>query len=95
VTAEAGHWWPAHQTLIGVLSYGGAALAGAARLYENRHWASDVVLGAGMGTLAGRLVVRRQHAHPRNWIDRTLLHLVVAPGAGGGGGAVVGIRGAW
>ena len=38
--------------------YGGAALVGAARMYDDKHWASDVVVGAGVGTLAGRIAVK-------------------------------------
>jgi membrane-associated phospholipid phosphatase len=79
VTAEAGHFWGGEQTLIGVLTYGGATLSGLSRMYNNAHWASDVVLGAGLGTLAGLAVVRWQHGHPGNWVDRTLLGLSVAP----------------
>ncbi len=90
VTAEAGHFWPREQKLIGVLTYGGATLSGLSRMYNNAHWASDVILGAGLGTLAGLAVVRWQHGHPRNWVDRTLLDLSVAPT--GGGGVMMGVH---
>ncbi len=80
VTAESGRLWPEHQALIGVLTYGGATLSGLSRMYNNAHWASDVLLGAGIGTLAGRMVVRWQHGHPGNWIDRTFLDVRMVGG---------------
>lgn len=73
VTAEAGKFWPDHQVLIGTLSYGGAAAVGVSRMYNNAHWASDVVLGAGIGTLAGIMAVKWNEMHPDNWFDRMLL----------------------
>jgi len=85
VTAESGRLWPREQALIGVLTYGGATLSGLSRIYNNAHWASDVMLGAGIGTLTGLAVVRYQHGHPGNWVDRIFLHEVsVAPAVGGG-----------
>jgi membrane-associated phospholipid phosphatase len=36
--------------------YGTAALVGYSRVYQNKHWASDVVLGAALGELCGRVV---------------------------------------
>jgi membrane-associated phospholipid phosphatase len=55
------------------LLYGAAALTGFARMHSNNHWASDVVMGAGIGVVSG-LVVARFHAdRPAHWIDRHLL----------------------
>jgi len=36
--------------------YGAATFVGISRAYQNRHWASDVVLGAALGELCGRVV---------------------------------------
>jgi len=36
--------------------YGAATFVGFSRVYQNRHWASDVVLGAALGELCGRVV---------------------------------------
>jgi membrane-associated phospholipid phosphatase len=73
VTSETRRWWPGSDKFIGPLLYGGAALTGVSRMYQNRHWASDVVMGAAIGTMAGLKVVRYSHAHPENAIDRWLL----------------------
>jgi membrane-associated phospholipid phosphatase len=56
-------------TYVGPLLYTGAALVGAARMYDNKHWASDVLLGAGIGTVAGRITVAFAHAHPHGWLE--------------------------
>ena len=73
VSAETSHWWPDSRWLIGPVVYGGAALTGASRIYNNAHWASDVIIGAAIGTLAGQKVYRYQHSHPGNRIDRMFL----------------------
>ncbi len=53
--------------------YGAAALTGLARMHSDNHWASDVMMGAGVGLVSG-LVVARFHAdRPRHWIDLRLL----------------------
>jgi len=36
--------------------YGAATFVGLSRAYKNKHWASDVVLGAALGELCGRVV---------------------------------------
>lgn len=41
---------------VAVLSYTAAAFVGFSRIYQNKHWASDVLLGAAIGELAGRVV---------------------------------------
>ena len=55
------------------LLYGGATLVGLSRMYDNKHWASDVAMGAAIGTFVGRRMVAYQHAHPNNRLDRWLL----------------------
>jgi membrane-associated phospholipid phosphatase len=42
----------------GALAYSVSAYVAASRLYENRHYLSDVVFGAAIGTVAGRTVTR-------------------------------------
>lgn len=58
---EIRHWWPAAPWVVSPLLYGGAAMVGLARVYDARHWSSDVVLGAGLGILTGRKVAEYRH----------------------------------
>jgi membrane-associated phospholipid phosphatase len=41
--------------------YGGATLVALSRMLLDKHWASDVLLGAGIGTTAGLITVRLNH----------------------------------
>jgi membrane-associated phospholipid phosphatase len=79
VTAETSRWWPGKTWLIAPMMYGGASLVGLARMYENRHWASDIILGAAIGTFAGTKIVRYHRSHPDNRVDRFLLNASVSP----------------
>ncbi len=79
VTAEASDRWPSHATLLGVLMYGTATAAGVSRLYNNAHWVSDIIFGAGIGIFSGLKTVQYARTHPDNWLDRLLLHASVAP----------------
>ena len=81
VTSETYRWWPRSRWIIGPVMYGGASAVGWSRMYNNKHWASDVIVGAAIGTFTGLKVVHWQHSHPGNIIDRTLLGPFVAPGA--------------
>lgn len=80
VTAETSIWWPQAVWLIGPALYGGAALVGLARMYDNRHWASDVIMGAAIGTFAGNKVVRYHRINPDDRLDKWLLNASVQPG---------------
>lgn len=60
------HW-------AGPLLYGLAAVTAFARTYDHAHWTSDVVAGAGVGTLSGLIVSRWHDAHRGSWIDKILL----------------------
>lgn len=66
VTLETHRWWPRSTWYIAPVMFGGASLVGVARLYTNAHWASDVVMGAGIGTLTGLKVFRYNHVTSRN-----------------------------
>ena len=44
---------------VGIAAYGAAAATGLQRVYSDKHWASDVFFGAVLGTVTGRMVVRR------------------------------------
>jgi membrane-associated phospholipid phosphatase len=83
VTAETETWWPKSKWVIGPLMYGGASMVGLSRMYHNKHWASDVVLGAAIGTFSGWKIVQYSHAHP-NRVDRAVLgHVAVTPTGNG------------
>lgn len=73
VTRETQFWWPHGAWYVGTVFYGGAALMGVSRIYNNAHWASDVMGGAAIGTLIGTKVVKYTHSHPGNRIDRKLI----------------------
>lgn len=84
VTNEMTRWWPQSEWVVGPLMYGGATMVGLSRMYHNKHWASDVVLGAAIGTFSGRKVVQYVHGHPGNKLDQLLLRTAVVPDGYGG-----------
>lgn len=47
--------------LIPIVSYTAATLIGLSRMTENRHWATDVFVGAALGYLSGKQVVNNYH----------------------------------
>ena len=53
MTSEAERGWPGHFWLVAPVMFGGASLVGVSRMYHDKHWASDVVLGAAVGTFSG------------------------------------------
>ncbi len=79
VATEGSRWWPNRTWLVDPLVYGGATAVAWARVYGEKHWASDVLAGAGIGTLSGLLVVRYHQLHPRTRLDRWLLPEQVGP----------------
>jgi len=64
--------------------YGGATAVALSRMYHNRHWGSDVALGAAIGTFSGRKVVQYAHGHPHNVLDRIMLRTSLLPDGNGG-----------
>jgi hypothetical protein len=52
-------------------------------MFQNQHWASDVIVGAAIGTFAGLKVVHWHHSHPGNFVDRVLLGPVLRRSADG------------
>jgi len=73
ISSESRRWFPSKQWIVAPAMYGAAALVGASRMYNNAHWASDVALGAAIGTFSGLKIVRYTHAHPNNRVDRVIL----------------------
>lgn len=79
VSRETEIFAPRSRWYVGTVMYGAAALVGVSRMYNNQHWASDVIGGAGLGTLVGLKVVKYTHSHPGNRIDRALLSVSFTP----------------
>ena len=84
VTSETSAWFPHAKWEVGTVMFGGAALTGISRMYDNRHWASDVIIGAGIGTFAGLKVVRYHRTHPGNAVDRVFITASLVPSDNGG-----------
>lgn len=61
LTEETAHHWPGRQRVVAPVAYATAAGVAFARMYRDRHWASDVLAGAVVGTLVSRRVVRALH----------------------------------
>jgi membrane-associated phospholipid phosphatase len=51
--------------IVPILSYSAASLIGLSRITENKHWASDVLIGGILGHLIGRQVVNNYHRYAR------------------------------
>ncbi len=87
-TAEYTHWADAWHSpeytkfLVGGVLYGGATLVGISRMYNNAHWASDVLTGAAIGTFAGIKTVRYNYRHPGNKVEKWLVAVRIVPGQG-------------
>ncbi|MDY0302076.1 MAG: phosphatase PAP2 family protein [Trichlorobacter sp.] len=52
---------------VPLLSYTAATFVGFSRVNKNKHWASDVLLGAAIGELAGRVVTTYHADKERRW----------------------------
>jgi len=52
--------------LIDITAYTIAGLTAVSRVYHDKHWASDVVLGSTIGTLVGRAVVNQNRKEEKN-----------------------------
>lgn len=79
VTEETRRFWPNSVWLVGTAMYGGAALVGWSRMFDDKHWMSDVAVGGALGIFAGRKVVRFHHTRPDNALDRWLLGVSIVP----------------
>ncbi|HEV2130821.1 MAG TPA: phosphatase PAP2 family protein [Longimicrobiaceae bacterium] len=74
----------AKQPWVTALTYGAAGVVGWSRIYEDRHWASDVVGGALIGTLSSKLTLRWLHARSphdgEEGAGRGAVHFALLPG---------------
>jgi membrane-associated phospholipid phosphatase len=74
VSGEVAKRWPDARWYVSPLLYGLAATPGLSRIYINQHWASDVLMGAFIGVVAGQKVVRYNHTtNPLNKVNRFFL----------------------
>lgn len=89
VSETTDEWWPNATWFIGPLLYVGAAATGLSRMFDNKHWASDTVIGAAIGTFAGLKVMRYHQLEPDNWIDRAFLSITVPLDERGAGAAAI------
>lgn len=83
VVAETHEWWPHSTWYVAPVMFGGATIVGLSRIYNDQHWASDVVMGAAIGTFAGLKTVRFNHTHTGNKVDQILLGARMVPTANG------------
>ena len=73
LVAETRQYWPKGTRIYAPILYVAAISPGVARIYDNFHWPSDVLLGSLIGIYAGAKTVRYAHSHPGNRVDRWML----------------------
>ncbi len=66
LSTEVAHRWPRAATPVRIATYGAAGLTGFARVYRDRHWVTDVVVGALIGHWVGSRVAGR-HGGSSAW----------------------------
>jgi membrane-associated phospholipid phosphatase len=54
-----------NKPLIPIIAYSAATLIGVSRITENKHWTTDVFVGAAVGFLAGKNVVNNYHRYAK------------------------------
>lgn len=93
IDEEGSVHWPHASRIVTPVTYGLASLVGLSRIYKDRHWMSDVAVGALVGEYSGLIVERFNRRHPHNALERWLVPSAVAPerdtGAHGGTGVMV------
>jgi membrane-associated phospholipid phosphatase len=92
LTAETARHSHGAAWIVGPLSYSLATLPGLARMYEDKHWASDVLMGAALGTVTGWATVRYHHHRPDNRLDKFFIGPTPSATPGGTVGLVWGFR---
>jgi membrane-associated phospholipid phosphatase len=54
-----------NKPLVPIIAYSAATLIGVSRITENKHWTTDVLVGAAVGFLAGKNVVNNYHRYAK------------------------------
>lgn len=80
---EVARSWPGAARYVTPFSYATATLVGFSRMYKNKHWASDVVAAAGLGSYSAVLFDRYNEGHPNNVFERIFLPASIVPEHGG------------
>jgi membrane-associated phospholipid phosphatase len=78
LTGETRRRRPGLTKVVAPLTFAAATLPGLGRMHADKHWASDVALGAVWGTLIGTSTVRWHHEHVDR-LDRWMLGVGAAP----------------
>jgi membrane-associated phospholipid phosphatase len=76
---EVGRSWPGAARYVTPVSYTAATLVGFSRIYKNKHWASDAVAAAGLGTYSAVLFDRYNQGHSDNLFERMFLPASILP----------------
>ena len=79
VTLEVKRRAPRHAGWVGALTYTSAAMTAYARMHDDRHWLSDVVVGAGIGSVTAAAIHRWHATRPADPIDGFFLRPVLVP----------------
>ena len=83
ISKEVGQSWPRAEGVVKPVSYSLAGLVGLARMYKNKHWASDVVAASGLGIYSGVLFERYNRLRPNNIFNRVFLPASIVPSRSG------------
>ena len=86
LTAETARHSRRGAWVVGPIGYAIAAMPGLSRMYADKHWASDVLMGSALGMASGWATVRYHHHRPGNRLDTTFLGAMPAAAADGGVG---------
>ena len=54
-----------NKPIVPIIAYSVASLIGVSRITENKHWTTDVVVGAALGFLTGKQVVNNYHRYAK------------------------------
>lgn len=84
VTQAVAQRAPERTRLVATTTFGLAALTAWQRMHDDRHWLSDVTVGAGIGSVTAMAITRWHATRPDNAIDRVFLRPILAPAPGGG-----------